>query len=102
MLGPNIGVPPGNVIGNLSFGSFVSEYNVVYRAMTTKPAADVAEAQNDMVKTLVDNGRWSKLDIFYLYAQSTNDDGEALLDWKQPAGGDNLVDTGLVRLMIAV
>lgn len=68
--------------------SFCSQYQAVYDAMTTPPDAAVAEAQNTMVLTLVDAGIWAKLDVFYLFAQSTNDDSEALINWKNPGTYD--------------
>jgi len=72
---------------------FCPEYRAVYTAFTTKPSSSVAVQQNLMVKTLVDGGVWTKMDVFYNYASHTNGDGEALLDWKQPEGSDDLLES---------
>jgi len=64
---------------------FTEEYQAVLDAWTIKPDASVKNAQNTMVKTLVDNGIWSKLDLLYIYAGHTNDNGESLINWINPA-----------------
>lgn len=75
-------------------GGYIAEYQAVYDAMVSPPPGNVAFQQNKMVRKLVADGVWTKLDIFYCYAQHTNDDGEALLDWKQPTGGSDVVTNG--------
>lgn len=60
------------------------EYQAVYNAMTAKPPKAIAEAQNAMVKSLVDNGVWAELDVFYVFAQYSNDNSEALINWISP------------------
>jgi hypothetical protein len=67
---------------------YCDEFQTVYDSMTTPPDADVAAAQNTMVQSLVDGGVWDKLDVFYLFAQSTNGDGEALKNWISPGTYD--------------
>ena len=64
------------------------EYQAVYDVFTTPPSDDIAAAQNTMVEALVDNGVWIKLDIFYVFAQSTNGGNEALKNWKLPGTYD--------------
>jgi len=64
------------------------EYNAVLDAMTTEPGASVAEAQNTMVEALKTAGVWSKLDVFYLFAQESNGDSEALINWVNPGTYD--------------
>jgi hypothetical protein len=86
-----IGVGIGPIVYSLRAG-FCDEYQTVYDAFTTPPSSSVAAAQDTMVKTLVDGAVWDDLDVFQGYAQSTNSDGEALLNWKSPTDGDNLVD----------
>ena len=65
-------------------GGFCDEYQRIYddlEGIGTPPGAAVAAAQNTMVCGLVDAGIWAKLDIFYLFAQTTNAGGEALMNW---------------------
>ena len=64
--------------------TFCDEYQAVYDALTTPPAASIANAQNTMVSTLVSGGVWAKFDLFYLFAQTTNAASEALLNWVSP------------------
>jgi hypothetical protein len=73
----------------------VPEYWAVYESMSNKPTKEIAEAQAIMVESLVNSGVWSKLDIFYLFAQYSNDDGEALTNWINPGTYDcTEVDNG--------
>lgn len=72
------GAPPGK-----GRGGYCSQYQSVYDAMTTKPST-YAGAQNTMVKGLVDDGVWAKLDVFYVFAVHTNGGSEALINWKNP------------------
>jgi len=68
--------------------AYTSQYQTVYNSFTTKPSASVAAAQNTMVKSLVDNGVWSKLDLFYCFAQEVSSGGEALKNWITPGTYD--------------
>jgi len=68
--------------------TYGSTYTTVYNAMTNKPTTDIAAAQNTMVESLVDGGVWAKLDVFYLFAQYSNDDSEALINWVNPGTND--------------
>ncbi len=63
---------------------YSAEYLAVYEAMTTPPQPSTADAQNIMVESLVSNGIWSQLDVFQLYAQEFNTDGEADINWIDP------------------
>jgi hypothetical protein len=63
---------------------FTSEYETVYDSWTNKPNDDVALVQNDMVEKLINDGIWSKLDVFYVLAAHTNDDSEAFTNWINP------------------
>jgi hypothetical protein len=74
--------------GTSIFGAFGDEYQAVYNAMTNKPSAAVATAQNTMVATLVAAGIWSKLDVFYLFAQESNAASEALINFVNPGTFD--------------
>ena len=74
--------------------AYCPEYQAVYDAYTTKPSDAVAAIDNTMVAGLVSDGVWAKLDVIWVYASHTNGAGEALLDWKQPAGGSSLMDAG--------
>jgi len=71
--------------------SFISEYQDIYDAFTTKPNAAVASAQNTMVKSLVDLGVWALTDIFWLMGGHTNDNGESVLNWVNPGTFDGVV-----------
>jgi hypothetical protein len=72
-----------NTYGQPASG-YCTEYQAVYDTFTTKPSSAVATAQNTMVKDLVDAGIWAKFDIFYVFASHTNDNSEALINWKNP------------------
>lgn len=63
---------------------YCSEYLAVYNAMSNKPDATMADAQNAMVESLKASGVWSLLDVFYMFAQQYNNDGEALINWVTP------------------
>ena len=73
---------------------YCAEYQAVYDAYTTKPSDAVAAIDNTMVSGLVSDGVWAKLDAVWVYAAHINAAGEALLDWKQPAGGANQTPQG--------
>ena len=73
----SVGLGGGSVYG--------STYKSIYNSFTTKPSDDVADAQNQMVASLVAAGYWDRLDRFFVFAGHTNDDGESVLDWKNPA-----------------
>ena len=68
--------------------TYCAEYQAVYDAYTTKPSAEAAAIDNTMVAGLVSDGVWAKLDVFYLYAVHTNDDGEALINIINPGTYD--------------
>jgi hypothetical protein len=75
-------------------GGFSAEYKAVHDTFTNKPSAAVAAEQDTLVKALVDGGAWGKLDLFYLFAQENNGDGEALKNWVNPGTFDaTLVNT---------
>lgn len=63
---------------------FDASYQQIYDSMTVKPGSAIAGYQNDFVVAAKANGYWSKLDILYVFAQSSNDNGEALFNWKDP------------------
>lgn len=62
--------------------NYKPQYQTVYDSFTTKPDVSIANAQNTLVKTLVDSGTWSKLDLFYCFAQNASDN--ALINWINP------------------
>jgi predicted secreted protein len=74
--------------GSGVYGGYVSQYQTIYNAMTNKPASAVALAQNTMVASLISAGIWSKLDVFYVLAQYSNADSEALINWINPGTYD--------------
>lgn len=72
--------------------SYCDEYQAVYDAMTNKPTSTIAGYQNTMVEDLVDGGYWTgRMELFYVFAQYSNSDGEALINWYDP-GTYNLTD----------
>ncbi len=71
-------------IGLLKSEGFISEYQAVYDSWTTKPNDLIAAAQNTMVKGFVSSGVWAKKDVLYVFAAHTNNNGEALTNWKNP------------------
>ncbi len=68
--------------------AYCSEYQAVYDALTTKPSDAIAAEQNTMVCGWVGDGVWSKNDILYVFAQTTNAGGEALVNWINPGTFD--------------
>jgi len=70
------------------------EYQVVYNAMTNKPSADVAAAQDILVRALVADGIWAKLDVFYVFAQESNAASEALINWINPGTNNATIVLG--------
>jgi hypothetical protein len=78
-------------------GGYYTEYQTVYNAFSTKPAAAVATAQNTMIKTLVDNSIWTgKFDVFYVFANNASDN--ALINWVKPGtyNASNIHSTAFV------
>lgn len=67
---------------------FTTEYQAVYDSFTTPPSSSIATAQNTLVAALKTAGVWSKMDLFFVFAQSTNGGGEALKNWVNPGTYD--------------
>lgn len=63
----------------------IPEYQTVLTAMVIQPNKTLKTLQNNLTKTLVDNGIWAKGDRLYVFENHTNDNGEALLNWINPA-----------------
>lgn len=73
---------------------YCPEYRAVYNAMTVKPGPDTAHFQSDMVYSLDSAGYWdTQWDIFYVFAQRTNANGEAWINWMNP-GTYDVTDPG--------
>lgn len=68
--------------------SWTSQYNTVYDSWTNKPSAADSEKYNALIKSWIDDGVWAKKDVLYNFAIHTNDDGEALKNWKNPGTHD--------------
>ena len=69
---------------------FCSQYAAVYNAMTNKPNETHAGYQNTLVKGLVDGGYWTnRMDLFYVFANHSNTNNEAYLNWVNPTGSFN-------------
>lgn len=67
---------------------FCATYQTIYDFFTTPPSDVIAAEQSIMVCGLIDDGVWTKLDIFLMLAQTTNGDGEALVNWVNPGTFD--------------
>lgn len=76
---------PKNIVAP---GVFCSSYQTVYNSFFTPPSLSIANAQNTMWCALVDAGIVAKLDLFYLFAQETNSNKEALVNWVNPGTYD--------------
>jgi len=57
---------------------FTDEYKAIYDAVSVKPSKDIALAQNDFVKSLVDSGVWAKFACIISYG------------WGMPSASDAL------------
>jgi hypothetical protein len=60
-------------------------YTTVYNSFGTPPEGDTATQQNQIILS-IGAGTWAKLDIFYLYAQTTEADGYK--NWVTPGTYD--------------
>ena len=81
--------------GDVATYAYCDEYQAVYDAYTVKPSDATAAVWNTFVTKCVATGEWAALDVLWNYAGvSDNTNGEALINWKQPAGGASLMDTG--------
>ena len=70
---------------------FCIEYQRIYDAMTNKPSASVATAQNNSVVSLINAGIWKLWDVFYGFDTETNDGNETLINWINPGTDDATV-----------
>lgn len=80
--------------------NFGAEYTAVHDAMTTKPSAPHATAQNAFVVAAIAHSYWSLLQVFHFYAQDANGASEALINWKTPGthNGTNISATAWTTL----
>lgn len=67
---------------------YCDEYQAVYNAMIIKPSSEVAARDNAMVESWVNDGVWATKDVIYVHDVHTNDNGEALINWKNPGVND--------------
>jgi len=65
---------------------YCSEARAIFDAMPTKPDSTRKGLINDLVKGLIDDGIWAKLDILYLTAAHASD--SSLLNWINPGVHD--------------
>jgi hypothetical protein len=72
-------------------GVYEAEYLAVYNVMTNKPTGLIAAAQNTFLATIKIGGVLAKLDRLFVFAQYSNADGEALLDWIDPTRSSSLI-----------
>ena len=64
--------------------SFCDEFKEVYNSWIEKPNNNDAIIWNNMVKSMVDTGEWFKMDRIHFMAIHTNNNGEAIINWKNP------------------
>ena len=81
-----------DVWGIVQSDPYIAQYMSVYNAMTTKPDASLALAQDTMITSLVNANLYDRFDLLYILASHTNDASEAYLDWINPTGAFNLKD----------
>ena len=70
--------------GGGAASSYCDEFQAVYDYWTIKPSDAVAEEMNTWVSGLVDAGLWETKAVRYVFAAHTNDNGEALVNWRNP------------------
>jgi len=63
----------------------IPEYSTLLAAMSTQPPDTLKVLQNNLAKTLIDAGIWAKGDRLFVFENHTNNGGEALLNWLNPA-----------------
>ena len=83
--------------GGAGFVARSAEYDTVYKAMTTKPTAQYAVIDDDMVYSLDSAGFWDRMDYLLIVA-SENEDG-ALINWIKPGtyDADNVSSTAWTK-----
>jgi len=67
---------------------FCAEYQAVYDAYDVVPARDTALKQDAMVRDLIEDGIWAKLDVIYVFANNTR--ANAKINWINPGTFDIL------------
>jgi len=61
-----------------------TEYQALLDEWTTDPTGDTLTWQNDMIYSLDSAGFWDRLDALFVFANTSNANGEALVDWINP------------------
>jgi len=80
---PAIGIGTGIGFGGGSWvNSLSSQYKTIYSSFTTKPSKAIAQAQDVMVRALVSEGIWAKLDWMAVFAVPYADN--SLINWVSP------------------
>jgi hypothetical protein len=67
---------------------YISSYQLVYNSFTNKPSASDATKQNAMVKSLIEGGFWSRMDLLYIMANHSSSAGEHRKNWLNPGTFD--------------
>jgi len=75
-------VSDGKYIFLPSGTQYSAQYQTVYDSFSSKPSDEIAAYQNAMVTDLVDEGLWTRMDLFYLLANDASDN--ALINWVNP------------------
>lgn len=67
------------------------EYQAIYDAMVVKPTGLDLAVQNWFVYQMKAKNLWTKFDIIRFYGAQSNDNKEALIDWKNPTDSASLM-----------
>jgi len=73
------------VMGVHGLETLCAEYIPVYKIFTKKPSEPDKTYQSDLVCDLVATHYWPRIDIMRVYANHTNENGEACYNFKNPA-----------------
>lgn len=61
-------------------GTYYSEYQTIYNALSNKPTSGTATAQNAMVYSLDSAGFWDRMDLMYVFATDAGET-ESKVNW---------------------
>ena len=91
-IGVGIGIPFRKHEDESSYWKTLPETVAIVAAMTDKPTDEQQVEMGRFIWTLKQGGVWAKLDLLYVFAAHTNDNGEALINWINPATAATLTN----------
>lgn len=74
--------------GGVAAPVYEAQYQAVLDAMTTDPTGDTLTWGNILVDSLVTYGYFANMHILYIFANTNNGAGEALINWANPGTYD--------------